>query len=45
VDGVALASENFNATPPVLSPLHVPRLNDNGNVFYHGWNVGCEYMW
>ncbi|HEY2413631.1 MAG TPA: hypothetical protein VGI40_15380 [Pirellulaceae bacterium] len=45
VDGVALASENFNATPPLVSPLHVPRLNDNGNVFYHGWNVGLEYMW
>jgi hypothetical protein len=45
VDGVALASENFNPTAPLVSPLHVPFLNDNGNVFYHGWNVGLEYMW
>lgn len=45
VDGVALASENFNPTAPRVTPLHVPRINDNGNVFYHGWNVGLEYMW
>jgi hypothetical protein len=47
VDGVALASENFNPSPPFLNdpfarPTHI---NDNGSAFYHGWNVGVEYMW
>jgi hypothetical protein len=45
VDGVALASENFNPAPPLLNPPRVATINDNGNVFYHGWNVGLEYMW
>ena len=48
VDGVALASENFNPSPPLLNnPFapRVPRTNDNGSVFYHGWNVGLEFMW
>jgi hypothetical protein len=47
VDGVALASENFNTAPPEIF-TGVPRpefRNDDGNVFYHGWNVGLEYMW
>jgi hypothetical protein len=45
VDGVALASENFNPVPLNLNAPRAPRTNDNGNVFYHGWNVGLEYMW
>jgi hypothetical protein len=54
VDGVALATENFNTTPPVgvLNPINpspfgtrVPTINDNGNVFYHGWTAGLEFMW
>jgi len=47
VDGVALASENFNPTPPFLNnPFRqATRINNNGSVFYHGWNVGVEYMW
>jgi hypothetical protein len=47
VDGVALASENFNPSPPFLNnPFARPtKVNDNGTVFYHGWNVGVEYMW
>jgi hypothetical protein len=48
VDGVALASENFNPLPPLVNnPFRprVPFVNDNGNVFYHGWNVGVEFMW
>jgi hypothetical protein len=48
VDGVALASENFNPRPPLVNnPFdpRVPFVNDNGNVFYHGWNVGLEFMW
>ncbi|MCA9205573.1 MAG: BBP7 family outer membrane beta-barrel protein, partial [Planctomycetales bacterium] len=57
VDGVALAPENFNTTPPaeffpippdpLLNPelIRTPTLNHNGNVFYHGATAGFEYMW
>jgi len=46
VDGVALASENFNPVPlNQQGPPRAPVVNDNGNVFYHGWSVGLEYMW
>ena len=48
VDGVALASENFNprtARSTIRSGPRSPLINDNGNVFYHGWNIGLEYMW
>jgi hypothetical protein len=45
VDGVALASENFNPLPPLLNAPRATKINDNGNVFYHGWNIGLEYMW
>jgi hypothetical protein len=48
VEGVALATENFNPVPPLLINPFRPRqqiVNDNGNVFWHGWNVGLEYMW
>jgi hypothetical protein len=48
VEGVALAPENFNPQPPFLNNPFDPRVsfvNDNGNVFYHGWNVGLEFMW
>lgn len=48
VDGVALAPENFNPVPLGFNNPFDPRValvNDNGNVFYHGWNVGLEFMW
>jgi hypothetical protein len=48
VDGVALAAENFNTAPPQLffqASNRTPYINDNGNVFYHGWSVGAEFMW
>lgn len=48
VDGVALASENFNTAPPATffpPTTRVSLVNDNGNVFYHGWNIGLEFMW
>jgi hypothetical protein len=48
VEGVALAPENFNGdAPAVLDPTstRVASINDNGNVFYHGWFVGTEFMW
>jgi len=51
VDGVALASENFNPTPPAVfagvpgNIIRQPTINDNGNVFYHGLMAGLEFMW
>jgi len=48
VDGVALAPENFNTSAPrVFNPFapRRPLINDDGSVFYHGWNVGLEFMW
>jgi hypothetical protein len=51
VDGVALASENFNPTPPAVFagvPGNIIReetINDNGNVFYHGLMIGAEFLW
>jgi hypothetical protein len=48
VDGVALATENFNSRPPnafVNGSNRVALLNDNGNLFYHGASVGLEYNW
>jgi hypothetical protein len=50
VDGVALATNNFNPQPPALfSPApatpRAPLFDDDGNVFYHGWFIGTEFMW
>jgi len=49
-DGVALATENFNPTPPAVffPPPGVNRtvnMNDDGHVFYHGLQAGFEFMW
>ena len=51
VDGVALAIENFNPSPPTFSGApgfnfnRQPFINTGGNVFYHGATLGLEYMW
>lgn len=50
IDGLALATENFNSGQPfvdnpVLAPTRVPAYNDNGQLFLHGWNIGVEYLW
>ena len=50
VDGVALAPENFNRVPsdvifPITGLNRRPFVNGNGNVFYHGANVGLEFLW
>lgn len=45
VDGVALAIENFNDGPPFVAGQRTPFLNHNGNVFYHGFTVGLEWLW
>lgn len=51
VDGVALASENFNVSGSPPFPLLPPgttrntAINDDGNIFYHGWTAGVEFQW
>lgn len=50
VEGVALGPENFNPVPPAIffPPPGVSReefINDSGNVFYHGYTAGIEYLW
>ena len=48
IDGVALAPEQFNQSPPpnLVSPsLRIPAKNDNGSAVYHGGFAGLEWMW
>lgn len=50
VDGVALAIENFNPTPPLVffpppGVNRTPTINDNGSMFYHGLVAGAEFLW
>lgn len=45
VDGVALATENFNAGPPFIANAREPFINVNGSLFVHGYNVGFEHNW
>lgn len=49
VDGVALAPNNFNTTPPaVLFPTpenRVAFIDTNSSVFYHGFTGGLEFLW
>jgi hypothetical protein len=44
-DQVALASDNFNPGPPFVSGQRTPFVDNGGDVFYHGFAVGLEYMW
>lgn len=48
VEGVTLATENYNSTPPSVlggGATRTPSINDNGSVFYHGASGGLEYNW
>lgn len=53
IDGLALAPENFNTTPPAVffnnnpppNQVRTPFLQDDGNAFWHGMTVGAEYLW
>lgn len=48
IDGVALAVENFNATPPFVNqPARAEsvHIDNNGSAFYHGFYGGVEYCW
>ena len=45
-DGVALAPENVNFTPPFGGgAARTPFVNNNGDVFVHGGTAGLEWMW
>ncbi len=43
LDGLALASENFNTESP-FSPRQTI-LENNGDIFYHGSTAGFEWTW
>jgi len=45
LDAVALASDNFNPQPPFVAGVRTANIDDNGDVFYHGFTAGCEWMW
>ena len=45
VDGVALATENFNPESPFTGADRTVSINDNGNAFYHGGLLGLELGW
>ncbi len=50
MEGVALATDNFNPAPPNGfavggQALREPSIINNSDVLFHGMNVGLEYMW
>jgi hypothetical protein len=45
LDQIALAPENFNTTPPFAGTTRVPFIDEDGDVFYHGYFAGLEFMW
>ncbi len=53
INSIVLAGENFNTGSPYnpgpldnsLGPVRVPFVEDQGDVFYHGFHAGLEYIW
>jgi hypothetical protein len=54
INSVVLAGENFNTgspfnqdpdNPNIFGPVRVPFVEDQSDVFYHGWHAGVEYIW
>ena len=48
IDNLALATENFNSTPPNQLGLNLgrtPRINNDANIVLQGFTAGVEYMW
>ncbi len=47
IDGVALASENFNPIPPtqLLNVGRTPRIETDAEIVLQGFTVGAEYTW
>lgn len=42
---VALAPDNFNAAPPFVVGQRTPFVHNSGELFYHGFTAGFEYLW
>jgi len=48
IDGVALATENFNPTPPAVFLPNSARsatINNDAEIILQGFTVGAEYTW
>ena len=46
MDGVALATENFNTTSsPFAQAGRNVTIDNQGEAFYHGANLGFTWMW
>lgn len=48
IDNVALATENFNGTPPSLFLPNSARtvgINNSADIVYQGFTFGAEFMW
>lgn len=47
MDGVALASDNFNTAAPFasFSADRIPRIYNDADVLYHGANLGITWTW
>jgi hypothetical protein len=47
IDGVALATENFNPVPPtqLLNVGRTPRIESDAEIVLQGFTVGAEYTW
>ncbi len=48
VDGVSLAAENFNSTPPSVflpNAQRVVSINNDAEIIYQGFSLSAEYMW
>jgi hypothetical protein len=45
IEGIATAMDNFNERNPTVGPERVPFLANSGNLLYHGFSIGAEWMW
>ena len=45
MDSLALAADNFNSANPFATGGRATAFFDSGEVTFHGWHVGLEYIW
>lgn len=45
IDGVSLAPEQVDFSNPFITGLRGFGMNDDGNLFYHGFHAGMEVNW
>ena len=48
IDNVALASDNYNSTPPSLflpGSSRLASINNSSDIVYQGFTAGVEFMW